>query len=295
MKLSERKEVLERSGLRLFCLKHAAELECYGRGGLSKPNCTQAGCDGEHTPGVHELLGEEHVGVNLVAEGECESDEDEEWWVGMVRMEGMQEEEVETLEEINELETEKEVRYITSIFTRKDDSGLEDEFEYLWKTHALSSPGEPGEDRWWSPEPSQPSSEEDEEEIRYLTQVLDLRPHEDEDGQDEDPASVEVGAYTEGGTPTSEAAREGRPPHPKSAKRRKLRKKVTRNKDQEWERIRRDAWLREMLTDTSESESEEKYGRFAESGRWITELTGIPQQTTTTPRGECSGQKMPDS
>jgi hypothetical protein len=57
MKLSERKEVLEKSGLCLFCLKHAAELECYGRGGLSKPRCTQAGCDGEHTPSVHELMG----------------------------------------------------------------------------------------------------------------------------------------------------------------------------------------------------------------------------------------------
>ncbi len=30
MKLSERKEVLKKSGLCLFCLKHAAELECYG-------------------------------------------------------------------------------------------------------------------------------------------------------------------------------------------------------------------------------------------------------------------------
>ncbi len=50
---------------------------------------------------MHELLGEEHVGVNLVAEGECESDEDEEWWVGMVRMEEAQEEEVETLEELD--------------------------------------------------------------------------------------------------------------------------------------------------------------------------------------------------
>ncbi len=93
----------------------------------------------------------------------------------------------------------------------------------------------------------------------------------------------------------SETSREGRPPHPKSAKRRKLRKKVTRSEDQEWERARRDAWLRGMLTDNSESESEEKYGRFTESGRWITELTGIPQQTTMTPRGECSGQKMLDS
>jgi hypothetical protein len=79
MKLSERKEVLEKSGLCLFCLKYAAELECYGRGGLSKPKCTQAGCDGEHTPSVHELMGEESVGVNLVAEDEYESEEEEEW------------------------------------------------------------------------------------------------------------------------------------------------------------------------------------------------------------------------
>jgi hypothetical protein len=130
MKLSERKEVLEKSGLCLFCLKHAAELECYGRGGFSLPKCMQAGCDGEHTPGVHKLLGEECVGVNLVAEGEYQSEEDKEWWVGMVRVEEMQEGE-EALEEIDESEPEREVRYITSIFRRKDDSGLEDEFEYL--------------------------------------------------------------------------------------------------------------------------------------------------------------------
>jgi hypothetical protein len=267
----------------------------HGRGDLSKPKCTQACCDGEHTPGVHELLGEEHVGVNLVAEGKCESDEDEEWWVGMVRMEETQEGEEETLEEIDEPETEREARCITSIFTRKDDSGLEDEFGYLWEAHALSSPGEPGEDRWWSPEPPQPSSEEDEEEIRYLTQVLGLEPREDKTGQEENPAPVEVVAYPEEGTPISETSQERRTPHPKSAKWRKLRRKVTRNRDQEWERARQDAWLREMLTDTSESETEEKHGRFAESGRWIMELTGIPQQTTTTSRGEYSGKKMPDS
>jgi hypothetical protein len=176
MKLSERKEVLEKSGLCLFCLKHAAELECYGRGGLSKPRCTQAGCDGEHTPSVHKLMGEESVGVNLVAEDEYESEEDEEWWVGTVRMEEVREEEEETLEEIDESEPEREARFITSILTRKDDSGLEDELEYLWDAHALSSPGEPQEDRWWSPEPPQPSSEEDEEEVRYLTRVLGLEP-----------------------------------------------------------------------------------------------------------------------
>jgi hypothetical protein len=98
--LSERKEVLEKSGLCTFCLKHAAELECYGRGGMSKPRCAQSGCDGEHTPSVHKLMGEEHVGVNLVAEDESEvegdedgdedeyqdQDKDEGWWVGTVGM-----------------------------------------------------------------------------------------------------------------------------------------------------------------------------------------------------------------
>ncbi len=199
------------------------------------------------------------------------------------------------MEEIDESEPEREVRHITSIFTRKDDSGLEDEFEYLWEAHVLSDPEGPEEDRWWSPEPPQPSSEGDEEEVRYLTQVLGLEPREDEVRQDENPVLVEVMAYPEEGILMSETSRERKPLHPKKVKRRKPRKKVTRDKDQEWERARQDAWLREMLTDTSESEVEEKYGRFAESGRWIAELTGIPQQATTTSRGECSGQKMPYS
>jgi hypothetical protein len=74
--LSERREVLEKSGLCMFCLKHAAELECYGRRGMSKPRCTQSGCDGEHTPSVHKLMAEEHASVNLVAEDE-DRDKDE--------------------------------------------------------------------------------------------------------------------------------------------------------------------------------------------------------------------------
>jgi hypothetical protein len=105
MELGERKEILEKSGLCLFCLKHAAELECYGRGGLSKPRCTQAGCDGEHTPGVHRLMGEESADVNLVAENESEleEDEDEEWWVGTVGVMEVRDEE----EKIDESEPER--------------------------------------------------------------------------------------------------------------------------------------------------------------------------------------------
>jgi hypothetical protein len=77
--LNERREVLEKSGLWTFCLKHTADLECYGRGGMSKPRCMQSGCDGEHTPSVHRLMAEEHANVNLVTEGDSEyEDEDEE-------------------------------------------------------------------------------------------------------------------------------------------------------------------------------------------------------------------------
>jgi hypothetical protein len=53
-------------------------------------------------------MGEESVGVNLVAEDEYESEEDkdEEWWVGTVRSVEVREEEEEedTLEKIDESE-----------------------------------------------------------------------------------------------------------------------------------------------------------------------------------------------
>jgi hypothetical protein len=70
--LAERRDVLEKSGLCMFCLKHLAEFECYGRGGLSKPRCTRSGCDGEHTPNVHMLMGEGDAKVSLVAGSESE-------------------------------------------------------------------------------------------------------------------------------------------------------------------------------------------------------------------------------
>jgi hypothetical protein len=186
LNLTKRKEVLKRSGLCLYCLKHAAEVECYGQGSFSKPKCMQTGCNGEHTVSMHRLLGEENASVNLVAEGEHESEEDEEWWVGMVRIEGEEEEEEEeALEEIDESEPEREIQHGTSVLMRKDDSGLEDKFEYFWEAHIPSDPDEREEDRWWSPGPPEPGSEEDEEEVRYLTEVLKLGPLGDEAKQRE--------------------------------------------------------------------------------------------------------------
>jgi hypothetical protein len=123
--------------------------------------------------------------VNLIAEGGYKSEEDEEWWVGTVRVEEEEEEEEEeTMEEIDDSESggngEREIRYFTSTHVRKDDSGLEDELEYFWEAPSPSDPYEREEDRWWSPGPPEPSSEEDEEEVRYLTDVLGLGPKGDE-------------------------------------------------------------------------------------------------------------------
>jgi hypothetical protein len=49
---------------------------------------------------------------------------------------------------------------------------------------------------------------------------------------------------------------------------------VIESEDHKWEAARRDTWLRELLTDSSGSEMEEEYTRFAESGRWIAEMAG---------------------
>jgi hypothetical protein len=79
------------------------------------------------------------------------------------------------------------------------------------------------------------------------------------------------------------------PPLSVGVKRRKLRKKPRATVDQDWEEARRSTWLKQMLSDTSSDEDEERYGRFAESGRWMTEMFEIPPQLVTTSGGECSG------
>jgi hypothetical protein len=84
--------------------------------------------------------------------------------------------------------------------------------------------------------------------------------------------------------PTGESERRGEgppggshseePPAARKPRRRGLRKRKTASQDEEWETARHDAWLWELLTDSSEGESEDGYLRFAESGRWIVEMTG---------------------
>jgi hypothetical protein len=77
-------------------------------------------------------------------------------------------------------------------------------------------------------------------------------------------------------------------------KRRRLRKRSKTTIGREWEEARQNAWLRQMLSDTSSDETEERYGRFTESGRWMAELFEIPQHLAASSEGECSGQKKPE-
>jgi hypothetical protein len=81
-----------------------------------------------------------------------------------------------------------------------------------------------------------------------------------------------------------------RPPRPAGASRPESRTRPRAVSDQQWEEARHSAWLRQLLSDSSsgEDEDEERYGRFAESGRWMTELYGLPQHPAPTSGGECS-------
>jgi hypothetical protein len=152
--LAERRDILEKSGLCMFCLKHAAELECYGRGGLSKPRCTQAGCDGEHTPRVHKLMGEDNAGVNVVAEDESEDedevreeDEEEEWWVGTIGA-------TEVLGWAGETPCDT----LCMEQAHDDDERAQREHEPM---SGECSTGEMAEDEWWGLEPDCLGSEEE--------------------------------------------------------------------------------------------------------------------------------------
>jgi hypothetical protein len=259
--LAERRDVLEKSGLCMFCLKHAAELECYGRGGLSKPRCTQAGCDGEHTPGVHKLMGEDSAGVNVIAGDESEDedetreeDKDEGWWVGTVGA-------MEMLDW-----AEGGPCSIPSMEQARDDDhgAAESSSQFGCGYEPLPgecSAGEMAEDEWWELELDCSSLEEEESGAAW-PEVM------------QQPLRNATWPTRPGGT-----------------SRQKLKRRPRTDTDRSWEEARRSAWIRQLLSDDSsdEDESEERYGRFAESGRWMSELYGLPQHLVPTSGGECSG------
>jgi hypothetical protein len=277
--LADRKSTLEKSGLCMFCLKHAADLECYGKGGLSKPRCTLPGCDGEHTPDVHVLMGEESAGVNITTgDGGKEEDEDE----------GGGEHEAE---EEGEYEAEEEGEY-------------EDEGWWVGTVGVMEVP------EWAGESPHGMLCAGQAQGIHHSDADTSSPPKEGPEGLLSDcPPDEMTGdeCWNLESTHTSlkgdeEAARPFRAPQQPAdgagrssclggTKRRKLRKRPGMTRDQDWEEARRNAWLRQMLSDTSsdEDESEVHHGRFAESGRWVAELHKIPQHSAPTSGGECSG------
>jgi hypothetical protein len=118
---------------------------------------------------------------------------------------------------------------------------------------------------------------------------------EDEEGQwdlEADQPSGEVSVPWNPGHETSQRPRgnRARAPRPAGASQPTVAARPGATVDQQWEQARYDAWLRQLLSDDSSdgSDDEERYGRFAESGRWMTELYGIPQHPTTTSGRECA-------
>jgi hypothetical protein len=134
------------------------------------------------------------------------------------------------------------------------------------------------EDRWCSPEPQGLRSEvEDEENNRYINNILsgDLEVK----GENPEPAKSctearEAEALSpQGQEAVNEVPKEvggehqecvagSQPPAMRKPKRRMPRKKVVCDEQETWETARRDAWLRELLTDSSGDESEGGCSRF---------------------------------
>jgi hypothetical protein len=299
MKLAERKEVVEKSGLCTFCLRHGADVECYAKGGLSKPRCERLGCDGEHVTGLHALLGEADAAVNLVAGdngGVADTHEGEynyldEWaggnsWNGTLEVaEGMEE-----LEELMYNHANLDAAPGVEMAERVEEAG-EWEYESLWvgTISAVEVPGRAGDITITSTD-QEPSQEIDQGEVEEGTT-------EDESGQRDQEASQAKGAAgisREAGHGSANRFSDGRMrrprPRPRMPSHSGLRARPEQTEDQQWEEVRHNAWLRQLLSDDSsdESDEEERYGRFAESGRWMSELYGIPQYPTATLGRECS-------
>jgi hypothetical protein len=255
--LAERRDVLEKSGLCTFCLKHSAEFECYGKGGLSKPRCTRNGCDGEHTPNVHRLLGEDDAKVNFIAgiegeeeyetvyeagnehEVECEYEreyEDGGLWVGTVGA-------VEMLEWGGGASGTTDATASVLNGGHPDEVRDNDQAEQKGDFQVNEDPEEePAGDGWWDLE----------------TECTGLE-------------DAEVG--------TSQAEPFRRPPygatrfgHPTAAGEQRARKKQETAADQQREEARQNARLRQMLNSGPSSEDEDE----TQHGRWMLDLYEPP-------------------
>jgi hypothetical protein len=139
---------------------------------------------------------------------------------------------------------------------------------------------------WWSPEPQGlQSEEENEDDNRYINSILtgNLEARSDNPEPAESCVKAGVALATQGqqavngepeevGGERQECVASSELPAMKKLKRRMPRKKVVCSKQGTWEAARRDAWLRELLTDSSGDESDGGCSRFEESSRWIAEM-----------------------
>jgi hypothetical protein len=251
--LAERRDVLEKSGLCMFCLKHSAEFECYGRGGLSKPRCTRGGCDGEHTPNVHMLMGEDNAKVNFVAgsegeeefeagderEVECEYEweyEDGGLWVGMVGA-------VEVLEWGEEAPATTDALASVLNGSRPDEKGGSEQDEQGSDFQGNGNPEEEAAgDGWWDLEVECPGPE-DAEVSTLQAKPLHCPP-----------------------------CRTSRSDHLSADREQRARKRQEAAMDQQWEEARQNARLRQMLSSGSSSEDEDE----GQQGEWTLEFFEPP-------------------
>jgi hypothetical protein len=247
------------------------------------------------------------VGVNLVTGEDHGIEEDEDWYVNIVRVEQKEDDQQEFNDSWLELdgeESEEEAGVpCPSACLRKDDSGLEEELEYF---HDITPPPEVEgveDDRWWSPEHQRSESgEENEEEDQYLISLFMGEPEGENNNAEPAQPRAEAAMSPSGeGHQTSEGEPgekerdprgspcHGGPPAKKKPRRRGLRRKKTSGQHEEWETARMNAWLRELLKDSSEGEPEEEYTRFEESSRWIAKMTGSRDREQCEPNaGEAS-------
>jgi hypothetical protein len=280
------------SGLCLFCLRHPGSMQCYGRGGPSKPACPTPGCSGRPASSVHDAFMGASTSVSLVTDEGDEYDDDA--YVNIARAGDEEDKWQDPDDSWLELETEENKDdgriFCVSAFTGGEGPEEEDKFVYYSDVSPRreEEPERGEEGGWWTPDPSWlESQEEDEEEVFFLNKILSEEQKEDEADRipTPDPRSKE-----ECSMPRDVKGEEDRNVEEKEVgktrKQRRLRKKTTCNNREVWEITRKIAWLRELLSSSSEDEEgtegkkakvEKKYTRFKESGRWIKELTSPDQ------------------
>jgi hypothetical protein len=184
--------------------------------------------------------------------------------------------------------------FCVSTFTGGEDPEEEDEFVYYLDVSPRreEEPERGEEGGWWTLDPSWlDPEEEDKEEVFFLNKILSKEQEGDEADRipNPDPRSREECSMLRDVKGEEDRKMEEKEVG-KTRKRGRARKKMTCSSKERWETARKDAWLRELLSSSSEDEErtegkkakvEEKYTRFEESSRWIKEMTSPDQGSKT--------------